>query len=350
MGTPRMSLTLSSHYEGLATGRVLTEGYVGNQADFDAMLEVGNIVGKGQSSVVRVVRRRDNGQIFACKFIDKFAGIATQRMRDEIRALMSVRHPHIVSLHGVFETERDLRLIVDYVAGGELFDRIVKRKFYSEREACLVIGSLLSAVAFLHARNIIHRDIKPENILLASEDDDTDIRLSDFGLAKIFEDPGEEFVTGGGGDSFSPPTSPKIRRQRAYTTLGTDYYIAPEVLRGDGYGKQVDLWSVGVVTYILLCGFPPFSDPSGDVGRVYARIREGLFDFPSPYWDMVSDVAKDFIRRLLTVDPDQRISAQIALNHPWFIRKAAVLDDTPLSPHHASFFRKFNSQRRPGFN
>jgi serine/threonine protein kinase len=344
-----MNLTLSSHFEQREQGRLLTEGQVGNRADFEAIFEFGDVVGKGQSSIVRVVRRRDTGEIFACKIIDKFAAISsTQRVRDEIKVLMNVRHPNIVSLYAVFETERDLRLIVDYVPGGELFDRIVRKKFYSEREACEVVTSLLSAVAFLHQRNIIHRDIKPENILLASRDNDTDIKLSDFGLAKIFEDPNEDFVMGGG-DSFSPPTSPKPRRQRAYTTLGTDYYIAPEVLRGEGYGKQVDMWSVGVVTYILLCGFPPFSDPGGDVAKVYAKIREGHFEFPSPYWDTVSDVAKDLVKRLLTVDPDQRISAQLALTHPWIVRRQLTMEDTPLSPHHASFFRKFNSQRRPGY-
>ena len=341
-----MNLTLSSHYEAQPI-RVLMEGYVGNQAQFDALFELGNIIGRGQSSVVKLVRRRDNHQqIYACKIIDKFAGIATQRLRDEIKVLMTVRHPNIVSLHAVFETDRELRLIVDYVSGGELFDRIVKRRYYSEREACQVVGSLLSAVAFLHSKNIIHRDIKPENILIASEDNDTDIRLSDFGLAKIFEEPNEDFTMGG--ESFSPPTSPKLRRQRAYTTLGTDYYIAPEVLKGEGYGKQVDLWSVGVVTYILLCGFPPFQDPAGDVARVYARIREGQFEFPSPYWDTVSEVAKDLIRRLLTVDPDQRVSAQVALTHPWFHRSVDTIGDSPLSPHHATFFRKFNNQRRLG--
>lgn len=345
-----MNLTLSSHFEGRDQyARVLTEGQVGNRQDFDALFEIGDIVGRGQTSIVRVVRRRDTGQIYACKFIDKYAAIGAQKIRDEIKVLMTIRHPNIVSLHAVFETERDMRLIVDYVPGGELFDRIVKKKFYSEREACEVVASLLSAVAFLHSRNIIHRDIKPENILLASRENDTDIKLSDFGVAKMFEDANEDVAMGG--DTFSPPTSPKPRRQRAYTTLGTDYYVAPEVLRGEGYGKQVDIWSVGVVTYILLCGFPPFSDPSGDVARVYARIRDGIFDFPSPYWDTVSDVAKDFIRRLLTADPEQRITAQMALVHPWIVRRNVALENNnPLSPHHASFFRKFNSQRRPGFS
>ena len=144
---------------------------------------------------------------------------------------------------------------------------------------------------------------------------------------------------GGGGGSNARP--------RAYTTLGTDYYIAPEILKGEGYGRQVDLWSVGVVMYILLCGFPPFSDPYGDVGRIYARIRTGDFSFPSPFWDAVSDLAKDLIRRLLTVDPDRRITAANALAHPWIVARSSsrgqgsVLD-TPLSPHHGAMFRKFH--------
>lgn len=352
-----MNLTLSSHYEPEHQQfRVLSESQVGSGQDFDAIFETGEIIGKGQSSVVRVVRRRDTGHMFACKFVDKYS-VSTQRMVEEIRVLMSIRHPNVVSLYGVFETERELRLIVDYVPGGELFDRIVSKSRYSEREACEVIAGLLSAIVFLHDHNIIHRDVKPENILLASQESDTEIKLSDFGLAKVFEGGSESHLGTVGNDSnefvvviSSPPTSPKSRRQRAYTTLGTDYYIAPEVLKGEGYGKPVDLWSVGVVTYILLCGFPPFSDPTGDVSKVYTRIRDGRFEFPSPFWDAVSDTAKEFVSGLLTVDPDQRITGHMAQDHPWIASRSRSLgESTPLSPHHASMFRKFNSKRRPGF-
>ena len=343
-----MNLTLSSHYEPQQQRRLLKDDQVRAISEFDELFEFGEIVGRGQSSIVRAVRNRKTGQVFACKFVDKYS-VSTDRILDEIKVLMNVRHPNIVSLHTVYETERDLRLIVDYVPGGELFDRIISKKCYSEREACEVVASLLNAISFLHERNIIHRDIKPENILLASLNSDTDIKLSDFGLAKIFEDSAE--INDNSMMLDSPPTSPRqqTRRQRAYTTLGTDFYIAPEILKGEGYGKPVDIWSIGVVSYILLCGFPPFTDPNGDVGGVYNRIREGRFDFPSPYWDGVSDMAKDFIKRLLTVDPDQRIPGHLALRHPWILNRAASLGDTPLSPHYATMFRKFNSKRRPGY-
>jgi len=316
---------------------------------------------------------------FGMQFLDKFT--AGPRVKDEIRVLMSARHENVVSLHAVYETDEDLRLVVDYVEGGELFDRIVSKTRYSEREAAEVIASLLSAVSFLHERSIVHRDIKPENILLASRDSDTIIKLSDFGLAKVFEDPAVKPAfapeqDGGGGDVMDIVVlSPKAGgrgRERAYTTLGTDWYIAPEILKGQGYGKQVDLWSVGafflvaaaplcteltggsihlyigVVTYILLCGFPPFADAQGDMNKVYAKIRAGEFSFPSPYWDNVSPIAKNLICRFLTVDPDQRITASGALGHPWIATRATSLgDDTPLSPHHATMFKRFNANRKP---
>ena len=449
-----MRLSLSSHYsrEEEAGRRVIEQANVGTLADFDATFEVGDVIGRGASSVVRVVRRRDTGALFACKFVDKYA-IAQQkdRLQAEIKVLMKVRHENIVSLHALYETDRDLRLIVDYVPGGELFDRILSKRVYSEREAAEVIAQLLSAVEFLHRRNIVHRDIKPENVLLASVDDDTKIKLSDFGLAKIFEDPAPgaggggvgAFSSGAGGAppgypypnlafslsgsplapfataSLSPPmmgvtlgaggdevamalgppaaaataattttTQPRVSgsgsidvamgdafvggaaaaalspswgsasgspklgqglpRQRAYTTLGTDYYIAPEILKGEGYDKQVDMWSVGVVAYILLCGFPPFADPNGDVSRIYARIRVGQFDFPSPYWDTVSEQAKDLIRRLLTPDPERRINASAALLHPWIkaVQTPGISAfDNPLSPHHTMMLRKFHKKQ-----
>lgn len=302
-------LTLSSTYRKEEEKNITRGKNVRSGDEFDTIYEVGEVLGKGTTAIVRAVRRRDNGAIFACKYIDKYSVTAQrERLKEEIRVLTSARHPNLVSLHAVFETDTDLRLIVDFVPGGELFDRILKKKFYTEREACIVLKSLLSAVAFLHQRNIVHRDIKPENILLASLDNDTDIRLSDFGLAKIFDAmderalspsqqkrfsnlSGMELVESYGSDTYINKSkdsvvdeyvipSPKIGnhkqlhkdagssgsiynsgsgRQRTYTTLGTDYYVAPEVLRGIGYGKQVDLWSVGVVLYILLCGFPPFN-------------------------------------------------------------------------------------------
>lgn len=330
-------LTLSSLYESPA---LWISGATGaTERDFDLKYELLETIGRGQTSEVKVVRNRATGELFACKLMDK-RNISAPRLRQEVRVLLAVRHPNIVSLHEVFETDSDLRLVVELVEGGELFQRILQKKVYSEREACEVVASLLGAVSFLHDRNIIHRDIKPENILLASHDSDVEIKLSDFGYAKMFEELDEDEVLSYA--TVSSPKQPRSRQQRAFTTVGTDFYIAPEILRGEGYGKAVDMWSVGVVAYILLCGFPPFPDVS--------KIREGEFAFPSPFWDGVSFLAQDFVKRLLTVDPDQRMSAKSAMQHPWITarhaRNAAQAEESALSPHHSHMFRKFNKKRR----
>ena len=191
---------------------------------FMAGYELGKVIGRGAFSVVRLARRKVDGIVFASKIINKLAVVKKKRLRDEIRILVSVRHENVVALREIFETQRELLLVMDLATGGELFDRIVQKEKYSEREASEVVASLLQAVVFLHQQKIIHRDIKPENILLANTESDTQIKLSDFGLAKLFEPDEEEMDCDDGGAAHQPMT-----RLRAYTNCGTDYYVAPEV-------------------------------------------------------------------------------------------------------------------------
>jgi len=229
--------------------------------------------------------------------------------------LKRVKHENIVCLKDMHETSDKLYLVMELVTGGELFDKIVEKGSYSEKEASNIVGKILSAVEYLHSNGIAHRDLKPENLLLKSEGD-TEVMLSDFGLSKII---GEDTMM--------------------QTACGTPYYVAPEVLSATGYGQEVDLWSVGVITYLLLCGFPPFYGES--LPEVFEQIMKAEYDFPEPYWNDISNEAKDLIKKLLVVDPKKRYSAKQALKHPWIEVGGA---DTKLNVK--SEMTKYNSTRR----
>ncbi|XP_071520353.1 calcium/calmodulin-dependent protein kinase type 1 isoform X1 [Panulirus ornatus] len=186
---------------------------------------------------------------------------------------------------------------MELVTGGELFDRIVEKGSYTEKDAADLIRQVLEAVDYMHDQGVVHRDLKPENLLYFSQDEDSKIMISDFGLSKM-EDSGI-----------------------MATACGTPGYVAPEVLAQKPYGKAVDVWSIGVIAYILLCGYPPFYDEND--ANLFAQILKGEFEFDSPYWDEISDSAKDFIRQLMCVDVEKRYTCKQSLRHPWICGNAA---------------------------
>jgi len=186
--------------------------------------------------------------------------------------------------------------VTELVTGGELFDKIVEQGSYSERDAAVLVSKMVSAIQYLHSRGIVHRDLKPENLLLKSPNSLTEIKIADFGLSKII-----------GPDNMV----------RMLTACGTPSYVAPEVLLSTGYDKEVDLWSIGVITYILLCGFPPFYDEC--LSNLFEDIMHARYEYPEEYWSHISDEAKDFVSRLLLVNPHQRMTATQALQHPWLV-------------------------------
>eukprot|EP01087_Luapelamoeba_hula_P016147 TRINITY_DN4938_c0_g1_i1.p1 TRINITY_DN4938_c0_g1~~TRINITY_DN4938_c0_g1_i1.p1 ORF type:complete len:221 (-),score=29.94 TRINITY_DN4938_c0_g1_i1:60-722(-) len=188
---------------------------------------------------------------------------------------------------------------MELVTGGELFDRIVHKGCYYEADAKKLIKVIVRGVAYLHAQGIAHRDLKPENLLLKSKDNDYDVKIADFGLSSFMDS------------------------QKMMTACGTPAYVAPEVLQATGYDKEVDMWSVGVITYILLCGFPPFHAES--VKALLQVVLRGEFSYPSPYWDVITPQAKDFIDHLLTT-PDRRMTAKEALKHDWLKGPASRVD------------------------
>ncbi|XP_057697821.1 calcium/calmodulin-dependent protein kinase type IV [Corythoichthys intestinalis] len=258
---------------------------------------LGSELGRGATSVVYRCEEKDKKKAYAVKVLKKT--IDKKIVRTEIGVLLRLSHPNIIRLEEIFETDTDIALILELVTGGELFDRIVERGYYSERDAAHVIKQILEAVAYLHENGVVHRDLKPENLLYADLSLDAPLKIADFGLSKIIDD-----------------------QVTMKTVCGTPGYCAPEILRGNAYGPEVDMWSVGVILYILLCGFEPFFDARGDQ-YMYTRILNGDYEFVSPWWDEVSLNAKDLVSKLIVLDPAKRLSVRQALQHPWVLGKAA---------------------------
>ncbi|XP_066582377.1 calcium/calmodulin-dependent protein kinase type 1 isoform X2 [Prorops nasuta] len=257
------------------------------------------LLGTGAFSEVRLAESKEKpGQMFAVKIIDKKALKGKEdSLENEIKVLRRLTHPNIVQLLETFEDKHKVYLVMELVTGGELFDRIVEKGSYTEKDASDLIRQVLEAVDYMHEQGVVHRDLKPENLLYYSPDEDSKIMISDFGLSKM-EDSGI-----------------------MATACGTPGYVAPEVLAQKPYGKAVDVWSIGVISYILLCGYPPFYDEND--ANLFAQILKGEFEFDSPYWDDISDSAKDFINKLMCVNVEERYTCKQALAHPWISGNAA---------------------------
>lgn len=262
--------------------------------DIDKLYELKTELGRGAFSIVYLATQRASGQQYAVKVINKkdLGKDYEKNLKMEVDILKKVNHPNIIALKELFDTPDKLYLIMELVTGGELFDKIVEKGSYTESEAGQLVRKIVSAVDYLHNLGIVHRDLKPENLLLKRADNDLEIAIADFGLSKIV---GQQMMM--------------------QTACGTPSYVAPEVLNASGYGKEVDMWSIGVITYILLCGFPPFYGDT--VPEIFEQIMEANFDYPEEYWGTVSKEAKDFINKLLVVDSDKRLTASDALRHPW---------------------------------
>ncbi|XP_034019306.1 calcium/calmodulin-dependent protein kinase type 1D isoform X2 [Thalassophryne amazonica] len=238
--------------------------------------------------------------MFAVKCIPKKALKGKESsIENEIAVLRKIKHENIVALEDIYESPDHLYLIMQLVSGGELFDRIVEKGFYTEKDASTLIRQVLDAVHYLHKMGIVHRDLKPENLLYFNPQDESKIMISDFGLSKME----------GSGDVMS-------------TACGTPGYVAPEVLAQKPYSKAVDCWSIGVIAYILLCGYPPFYDENDS--KLFEQILKADYEFDTPYWDDISDSAKDFISSLMEKDPVKRFTCEQALRHPWIAGDTAL--------------------------
>ncbi|XP_065909896.1 calcium/calmodulin-dependent protein kinase type 1-like [Dysidea avara] len=252
-------------------------------------------LGRGAFSEVVKAQDRETGTQYAIKIIDKkqLKG-KEEALQNEIEVLRKVSHPNIVKLYEMYDDKSKVYLVMELVCGGELFDRIVEKGTYTEKDASELIAQILGGVNYLHSQGIVHRDLKPENLLCYSKED-SKIMISDFGLSKI---------------ASEPETMPAMQ-----TACGTPGYVAPEVLRRQPYNQAVDCWSIGVIAYILLCGYPPFYDEEDS--ELFKQIMKGTYEFDSPYWDDISDSAKNFITHLMELDPKKRYNCEQALKHPW---------------------------------
>jgi len=259
---------------------------------------MGRELGRGGFAIVYEARKKDGNQAVAIKVINKSTnaegGAADlAALNREIEVMSKLKHPNIIELIDVFDTANELYIVMELVTGGELFDKIQQKGTYSEAEAVDLVKQVLSAIQFMHSHGIAHRDLKPENLLCAgqSREHAEVIKIADFGLAKEF-------------------SSSDLK-----TCVGSPIYVAPEILSGEAYDCAVDLWSIGVITYILLCGFPPFY--SENQSKLFDLILDGKLTFPSPEWDIVSPAAKDFVKALIVTQSTKRMTAEAALKHQW---------------------------------
>jgi predicted Ser/Thr protein kinase len=267
---------------------------VDQKAQMEARYTVGAQIGQGGFSVVYEGMEKSTGKKVAIKVIDKKKQDAGQLklLEREITIMQKLKHPNIVGLVDVFTTDLNIFMVLEFVSGGELYDQIIARGNFTEADASSLLRQILSATQYIHENGIAHRDLKPENLLLSNARAD-EVKIADFGLSKDFAS----------ADAMT-------------TCCGSPSYVAPEVLQQGAYSNACDIWSIGVITYVLLCGFLPFFGETQE--ELFDKILTGTFSFNHKCWDDVSAPAKDLVTQMLTLDPLSRPTAKHLLEHQWF--------------------------------
>lgn len=267
---------------------------------------IGKVLGSGAFGEVRLCLHKDTQTQRAVKVLRKnlLDDKEMDMLKNEIAILKDMDHPNIVKMYEFLEDEKRIYIVTEICKGGELFDEILSRSKFDEKDAAVVMRQLLSAINYCHKKNIVHRDLKPENMLLEQDKDLEKLKIVDFGTSL----------------SFDPDRALDEK-------LGTAYYIAPEVIK-KSYNEKCDLWSCGVIMYILLSGEPPFNDPKADNEAIMKKVEKGKYDISKGVWKTVSKEAKDLIKKLLIYSPDDRISAEDALKHPWIDEFKVEVDTT----------------------
>jgi serine/threonine protein kinase len=286
--------------------------------------ELGKDLGSGNFAVVKEGTKTAANKTaeipnkVAIKVIDKAKVEDMNDIQREIEVMSMLDHPNVVKLFEIYDEPKKMMLVMELVTGGELFDRIVAKGSYTEKDAAEVMKTLCQALSYMHAKKVVHRDLKPENILYSDPSESAAIRVADFGLARVVS--GKEMMK---------------------TACGTPGYVAPEVLKNKGYDSgAVDMWSAGVILYILLCGFPPFYEE--ELPALFEQILHARYDFPSPWWDNISQDAKSLVTALLTIDPKQRATAEDVLQKKWITGNAPNNDLSSTK----TALKKYNASRK----
>ena len=255
-------------------------------------------IGAGGYARCLLVKNKTTGQLYACKELQKNKLNNVASLKSEIQILIKLDHPNIIKLYEIYENDNYIYLVMELCTGGELFDRIIQKteqgKQFTEKEVANIFQQMMSAINYCHSNKIVHRDLKPENLLLATQDENSPIKVIDFGMSRIFNN-----------------------KQAMFDKVGTAYYISPEVLDGF-YDEKCDIWSAGVILYILLCGYPPFNGNDDD--EIFESIKKRKFVFPEAEWANISKEAKDLINKMLS-DPLTRLTAEQVLSHPWLVNQ-----------------------------
>jgi len=263
------------------------------QGNLRTKYKVGNKIFEGFKYSIRKIKQRTTSRHYSVKTIHKkslHSNLEKTGITNELSILKSLDHPNLLKLHEVYEDPNNIYMVCEKLEGSELFEKIIQNEFFSEETALQYMRQILSIILYLHNNNIAHRDIKPENFIVSKDPLNTDLKLLDFRFAE--------------------------RSNTFNEKVGSSYYIAPEML-SKFYTKKCDVWSAGVNMYILLCGYPPFR--GNDDQEILSKINSGEYSFPSQDWKEVSAEAKDLIQKMLTLDPQERISPLEALQHPWFL-------------------------------
>jgi calcium-dependent protein kinase len=281
---------------------------------------VGEVVGSGAFATVRKVVQKTTGQLRALKIIKKQKSQDSARMYLEVEILKKLIHPNIMQIFEFYEDKKNFYIITEFCEGGELFDKIVEKGSFTEAEAAGAMKQLLSAVNYIHSNSIVHRDLKPENILLDTKKQNI-IKIIDWGTARFYE-----------------------KNKKMNRISGTPYYIAPEVLN-EKYDEKCDIWSCGVIMYILLCGYPPFNAETDQ--EILNKIKLGKFTFPDEEWENVSSEAKDLIVNMLTYNSADRYSASACLSHKWLNDNSLKTTvDKSFSIKCLTNMKKFHAERK----